>query len=182
MALQPNHRLTHVPTYIFPDDSAWNREKIDHELDVLSGAVEPVDGEVYPWTDREGHPAVRFRSGVSRFDIATIKDYLLPGESPTYVVLRRATLGQWQTLQSMLERETHTDGALVVGRASTLIEAIRFSFDSCDDLGIKAARAGLTDTQINDLREAIGDENFSLLGYACLAVNRALSPEIETPR
>jgi hypothetical protein len=175
MALQPNHRATHVPTYILPGDSAWNTEKINYEMDILSGVAEPAEGEVYPWTTREDHPVVRFRNGASRFDIETIKDYLLPGEKPTYVVLRRATLGQWQSLQSLMEREVVKDGQ-VLGRTETLIAAIRFSFEACDDLGLKAPRGGLTDTQIETLREQVGDECFILLAYACLAVNRSLSP------
>lgn len=197
MAIQPNHRFTHSPVYIFPGDNAWDVEKINYEMDLIAGAVLPPDGEPCPWEAKSDHPVVRFRNGSSRFDLDTVADYLLPGTKPTRVELRRFSLGHWQNVQSTMEREvtvhhpvTDTEGNTVMdaegnpvtvptvhGRTESLVAAIRFGVEAIADCGIKAARAGLADLQIESLREQIGDHYFMLLGYACLALNRSLTVE-----
>jgi hypothetical protein len=170
MAIQPNHRFTHVPTYVFPDDDAWDRAKIDREIGLIDGSVEPADGEVVSWASVDDHPVTRYRNGSSRFDLDTIRPYLRPAARPTFVVLRRPSLPHWQEIQSCYEREQG-----LVGRTNTLTAGIRFALEEIPDLKIKAGRSGLTDQQIDQLRELVGDERFDLLGYACLSVARSLT-------
>jgi hypothetical protein len=197
MAIQANHRFTGAQHYVFTDDSAWNRTKINRELDLISGLEDPEPGEVIPWQTRDDHPVVRFRDGSSRFDIDTIRDYLLPGVRPTFVVMRRLSQPAWLELQSLMERESNVlepvfdadgkprkdaDGkvmmmaARVVGRMASLSWAVQHGVVSIDDLGVRAGRQGLTDPQLDQLREQLGDERFVLLGYACLSVTRSLTP------
>lgn len=179
MAIQPNHRLTAIPLYVFPHDSAWDTEKINRELSLFDTKDDAEEGEPappIPWATRDDHPVVRYRNGEGRFDLDTVKDYFRQGIKPTCVVLRRASFPHAQNLQSLLEREVLTADGRAIGRNETLTAAIRYSVESCDDLTLKAPRSGLTDLQLDTLREQLGDDWFALLGYACLSVNRSLSP------
>lgn len=215
MAIPANHRLTHVPTYIFAHDDAIDREKVDRELAIidainLAAARKPDDPELDPetaelaalpcaWAERDDHPMERFASGRSRFDLATIRDYLKPNVRPTFFVLRRMTFGQWQAVQASLEREvpvvqrmvdaegnhiaSDDDGNPLVrevarlGRTDTLALALRHTLESCDDLGIQAKRTGLTDEQLESIRDQLGDHALVLLGMVALNLCRSMSPE-----
>lgn len=196
MGIQPNHRATHTPIYIFPDDDAWDRKRIDRELGLISGVEDPEPGEQVPWATRDDHPVVRFRDGSGKFDVDTIREYLLAGRKPTYVVMRWVSRSAWLEIKSLLEREVNvvelvkdedgkpkkdedgkpmTEATGVLGRATTLDCAIRHVVVSIDDVGVKAGKQGLTDAQLEQLREQLGDERHELLGYACLASTRSLT-------
>jgi hypothetical protein len=213
MAIQPNHRATATKHYIFPDDDAWDRKKIDRELGLIDAnrllespslsdelratLLAEIGDEVVPWANRDEHPVVQFRDGSARFDSSTIREYLLPGRKPSFVVMRSISHTAWLDLQSLMEREVNVvelvmdedgkpkkdeDGKPITvvtnvsGRAASLDCAIRHVVLSIDDLGVKASKQGLTDGQLEQLRELLGDDRFTLLGYACLASTRSLTP------
>jgi hypothetical protein len=115
MAIQANHRYTHVPQLIFSNDDSWDKAKIDAELDAIVASklaeAEAAEGlvasdrPVSPWSDPDDHPYNRYKSGDSRYDVKTISEYLRPGSKPTYVVLRRMSHAHWETVQAAIERE-----------------------------------------------------------------------------
>lgn len=208
MAIPYNHRFTHTPIFIFAGDDAWDSVRIEAEQTKIAErqaalALEQVDASTpvpppLPWQSWSEHPVSRYREGLSRFDIETVRDYLLPDKSPTLVKLRRMTHPQWVELQTMFESErtirepvvddagqqiTRLDGSpiiaasSVVGRLKTLMFALRMVVVECGDLGVKAGARGLTDEQCDALRDQLGNDQFLALAYACLAATRALTPD-----
>lgn len=156
MAIPINHRIDAPALFILPHDDAWDTARIEAE------------------SPGEDHPITRYRRGVSRYDLETVRAYLRPGSTPTIFALRRMTPARWLELQTQMESESGD-----VGRTRTLALALRHGLDACklgDDIEIKAGHNGLTDAEVDTLRRLVGDASWISIGYACLFVQNSITP------
>lgn len=176
MALPLAHRLTHKPVYIPSEDDAWDVERIDREMGWINETIPVPEGEVCPWQDWEDHPVSRFRSGQSRYDLATVQEYLDMTKNPLRFNLNRLSLRQWDDCQALAEQG---GGGVVYASAKSRFFAIKHAVQSIEglaDWNFKPGKDGLTDTAIESLRDLIGEHQYIMLGFAAIAASRPLDP------
>lgn len=173
------HRLNHVMTYVSLSEQ-WDYTRIAREkraIRIARGDEQLEEGEEppepVPWATEEDHPLARYLTGSSRFDLETVREYLLPDANPIEFKLRRASLRQWGRVVDL-----HNSGRSYEAH----VEVIAVTLDSIRGLDLKLGRKRhsdpISDEVLQELRLTIGDKEFALLGHACLAANAALtSPE-----
>ena len=201
MPLPPTHRLDHTPIVIFPSDGAWDNAKIeadqraiearvrrDERVADLRGraaldeaqraelaALEAGTGEPCPWPSLADHPVARYHSGESRYDKRTIEPWLKPTERPAMITLRRLTWAEfraWGHLRHDLGNTAEADAYAIrhgMLRASDL-DGLPWALERQHDA------PPLTDAQLEQLRDRIGDGLMRLLAGAVYLVSRAPTP------
>lgn len=196
MAIQIHHRITHVCKYIAVSDDAWDLDRVALEFNAINKAkrindeIEALNSQLesrtdeqtarlieleqerdaldpLPWTTIDDHPYNRYRTGSSRFDLDTVREYLKPDSEPTIFTLQRAPLPLYKKVRSALEDGDKTEARM---------QAISASLESIEGLELPLIRQGgkLTLGTLELLRERLGEE-FWALGYACIAANAELS-------
>lgn len=113
----PQHRADAPPILILRDDPAWDFDRISDEL-------KDGDGE---------HPVEVYFSGASRYDVATIREYLDPDAEPTEYRLRRLPVARLARVQDMFHREVVTDGSSSL--YAVWVEAVTYGLESIDGPG-----------------------------------------------
>ena len=201
MPLPPTHRLDHTPIVIFPSDGAWDNARIeadqraiaarvrrDERLAELRGraslddeqraelaALEAGTDEPCPWPSLADHPVSRYHSGESRYDKRTIEPWLKPNERPAMIVLRRLTWAEYRHfwhLRTDIGNTPEADAYAVrhgLQRVSDL-DGLPWATDRQPDA------PPLTDAQLEQLRDRIGDSLVRLLAGAVYLVSRAPTP------
>ena len=165
MALPLANRITHKPVYISSSDDAWDHGRIEKE----QGAI--LAGEETPWPELDDHPIMRYRTGDSRFDLATVSEYLIPGKSPVRFHIRRLSIKEWDSAQALL--------GFGEGNGPARLLAIQQGLESVDGLPEWQAhrkRHGWDVEDVEALRDLIGDIEYQALGYAVLFASRPLDP------
>jgi hypothetical protein len=169
MGLAIRHRIDASIIYISRNDSVWDKARIDAELDACGS-------EGSPWASSEDHPWTRYLAGKSRFDIATVREYMRPDEQPIEFKLRRMGLRDWVEIEELIGR-----GRLAPARA----KAIALSLESVTGLDWKPGRKRhdepIADELLDALRGMITDAEFIALGYACINANMSLTDEEKRP-
>ena len=173
MAIQrATHRLTHSPTFIFASDDAWDSDKIEADRKRITSP----EGDPQ-WLTWDAHPVARYRAGRSRYDVETVRPWLLADKAPTLVRLRRMTFEQWQTWQGLLE------GVRPSGQGVNrhLVFAMRHGLERVElapDHTIESVGGlGLSDDQLEALRREVGDAQFQELAIACAHMQQALTAD-----
>lgn len=102
MALPNIHNPTNPITYIARRDSIWNLERINYELEVIDGDRDPDENRpAVIWDNATDHPVVRYRLGETRYDLATVEPWFVPGEAPAKFHLRRLSRSQRNNLLAL---------------------------------------------------------------------------------
>jgi len=175
MALPLTHRINHIPVYVPAADDAWDQERIDREKGWIDGTVDIPEGQVVPWEDLEDHPIERYHSGNSRFDLSTVSDYLDLSKQPLKFVLRKLPLKQWDEMHGLQER----GGYGTYGGAQGRLYAVKHGLDAIEGIEEwkdKRPPMGWSDSQIESLRDMIGETQYVVLGYAIMQASRPLDP------
>jgi hypothetical protein len=120
-----------------------------------------------PWTRLEDIPFTRYVGGRSRFDLATVRDYLLPDVKPRRFHLRRIGPFEWADVEQYLE-EGRTARARMLAISLALVDVDGFEVE------LGTARP-LSQGALARLRAALGDAEFAQLGRVCIAANRELT-------
>jgi hypothetical protein len=195
----PKHRIDHVMTYISPASKCWDFARLGREERALNvvlqlqelerqreavvadgGSTDDIDKmieterakvtETVPWQTQADHPMHRYRTGMSRYDVETVREYILPDARPIEYKLRRAKLRHWGHVVDLISSSRQYESR---------VEAIALSLDRVVgleiDLGRESPGDPLSDEAIDELRQRIGDREFGLLGQACIIANAALS-------
>lgn len=176
MAIQPRHRTDHTMVYLDPGDSAWDRDKIDAEIRAIrikTGELEPEPKEEVPdvvWESVDEHPTILYSRGESRYDLDTVREYLIQDEKPTEFVLRRLKPEHYADVKDLLSQHQ-------VGRAR--LKAIEMGLvEIRGDFPWKPKRNKATGflrrDSIEDLSEKLPELEFDLLGYACITASSSL--------
>jgi hypothetical protein len=199
MPLPPTHRLDHPPIVIFPQDSAWNNAKIeadtraiddrvrvDERLAELRGRASLDDEqraelaaleatEPCPWPSRADHPVARYHSGESRYDKKTIEPWLQPTSRPAMIILRRLSWAEYRAFWHIRSDLDNVPEANAYAIRHGVVRAV-----DLDGLAWAAERRDdsppLTDTQLEQLRDRLGDGLIGLLAGAVYLVSRAPTP------
>ena len=146
----PNYPVDCIPTFVSPQDSCWDADRIVEETDALK-PEDPV------------HPCRAFWAGLTRGDLEGVREYFVPDADPTRFVCRRLTLDSWSRVTQMQEiGQSVRAGIMAIRHGLTAVE------DSEQKLTYEKA---LTDDEINDLRRLLGDSAFSLLGKFLINVS-----------
>lgn len=97
----PPNRVDAPIVFVHPDDPAWDKERIDAEMEALG----PRQHE---------HPIVRYIGGWTRYDldaqttyegkVVTAREYLDETKQPTMWTLRRLTHEEWYEVRPMVDR------------------------------------------------------------------------------
>jgi hypothetical protein len=200
MPLPPTHRLDHIPIVIFPQDEAWNNAKIeadqlaitarvrrDERIEALRGLANLDDAQraelaaleancdPCPWASLADHPVSRYHAGESRYDKRTIEPWLHPTSRPAMIILRRLTWAEYRQfwhLRSDVGNTPEADAYAIrhgVLRVSDL-DGVPWALDRRDDA------PPLTDAQLEQLRDRLGDAHMRLLAGAVFLVSRAPTP------
>lgn len=100
----PQHRADATPIYVHPEDSAWDTERIDREIERLQ--AEGRDATEHPWS--------LYHGAAGRFDldaeytlfgeVVRPRDYLDGDKAPTLWHLRRLGVHDWYEIQPIFER------------------------------------------------------------------------------
>lgn len=176
MSLRVKHRLDHTPIYVNPGDSAWDHDKIDSELRLIRiarGEEQADEGEelpAIPWTSEDEHPVKLYAGGASRYDLDTVREYLIADNRPTEFVLRRLSAADYADVKDELAQNR-------VGRARLMaIERGLVEIRGLDEWKPRRNKATgfLRRDSIEDLRELLEDLDFDLLGYACITASASL--------
>jgi len=175
MALPLTHRINHIPVYVPAEDDAWDIERIEREKGWIDGTVEVPEGQVVPWQELDDHPIVRYHSGMSRFDMTTVSEYLDTEKKPLRFVLKRMSLREWEEAQATAERSSGG----VYGVSETRRLSLRYGLTGVENLpewAEKPGSLGYSESQLESLRDLIGDHQYIMLGFACLTASRPLDP------
>lgn len=170
MALPLANRITHKPVYVPSNDDAWDHDRIEREK------AQILEGEESPWPELEDHPVVRYQGGVSRYDLATVQDYLDPSKSPLRFNLRRLNLNEWDECQALAEGKS---GGVVYASGPSRLYAIQKSLESVEGLPEWQAhrkRKGWDVEDVEALRDILGEHEYIMLGFAAIAASRPLDP------
>lgn len=101
MALPTIHNPTTPIIFIARDDTAWDRDRINYELEVIEGEREPDQDRPVAWDAVEDHPMVRYQLGETRYDLTTVEQYLDQAEGPVRFHFRRLTRNQRNNLLAL---------------------------------------------------------------------------------
>lgn len=177
MALPPNHHIDHTPFMILLEDSAWDVERVNYELDVLAGKIEPEEGRPVPVVDdRKEHPWLRYHSGRTRFHLSPeILSYLDESKEPVRFELKRLSDARWRVYLSYTER-----GAMVEGR----YYALRHGLAGIQGVSLKLRERdgeAVSEGAMGKLRRLVGDVNFTKLGDAVIRASMELLEDEKKP-
>ena len=177
MALRPRppqHRATAKAVLISRQDSAWDMDRLDEEVEKL----EP--------DDRGGHPYVQYMQGETRFDLGAMvswkngrsspRDYL-EGEPDAQFVLRRLSVEQVAEIRDAAERERGRDESAwnaIMVRAARMglgdIEGEGWSF-ALDGRGLASAET------MQGIYDAGGISLVTEIGWAVYLYSQPLSEQ-----
>lgn len=159
MALPPAHRVNHAPVLIPSADDAWDNEKIEADKAAI------LRGERPEWPTAADHPTSRYWNGESRYDEATISDWLKPGSEPARIVLRRiADPEDLDEIDRLVELGfNHRATTYCVRRGIAKVTGI-------DGLG--SLVSPLTKAHDTELLERIGKEARAQVGVAIFRVSQ----------
>lgn len=166
--------------YIPATDAAWDQERIERELAAINGDRKVLRiaeddataaAETIPWATEAEHPIKRYGSGASRFDLSTVRDYLLPGIKPAEFTLRRAPIRVWEEIRGEL-----SDGRIPqAARIAMTHSLVSVDVEGLDvELRRHKANNALYESVIEEIRERLGDHEYNMLGFACINANAAL--------
>jgi hypothetical protein len=172
MALPPLHRVDHVPTYILSFDTAWDHDRIGEEL----AAIADPDQES-PWASRGNHPWIRYCSGESRCDLETVTPWLKPGGDPVSFVFRRLTVRERAMIESRAQTSAPAARNLALSYALISVEGAEVKLNR----GGREPPHGLTDDDLQRLRELVGDDGLIELGNQAIACSRELLASEKKP-
>lgn len=169
MALPINHRVDAPIIYVSVSDDAWDFERIAREKDMIAGKLEPESDEPVAWASDDDHPFTRYVSGRSRFDLSTVRDYLLPDAAPVQWHFRRLRLSRWAEVAELLEQGKMYRAKLqAIGLALVKVEGLDVVFER------RKPTQPLGEDDLDKLRRLLGDAEFHLLGLAAIAAQREL--------
>lgn len=173
MALPITHRLDAPIVYISVQDDAWDMLRVRAERQLIERALagELGEDEVCPWQSQTDHPFDRYVTGKSRFDVSSVREYLLAGSTPIEFHMRRLKLRQWIQVSHLNELGRFAEARILA--MSLAIVEIKGADIKLDRLG-KQAGQPLTDACLDELRALFGDTEFGRLGTACIAASREL--------
>jgi hypothetical protein len=177
----PTHEMDHVITYVRPNDPAWDHAKRARDLRIIAGEEKNEAGEKIesPWANDDEHPMARYFAGHTRFDLETVREYLLDNVKPMEFKLRRIEdLDDWGEICDHLKRGREYK-ARTMAIALSLVKVVGL------DLELRKPKdrptAPLRNQILQELRHAIGERQFNLLGAACINANTALEPDEKKP-
>lgn len=167
MGLPPLHRVDHRPVYILSFDDAWDHDRLGREIAAIKDPAQEST-----WERTEDHPWLRYYSGESRCDLATVSAWLLkdPADPPIRFSFRRLTLRE----MAMVEAAQQT--SIPAGRNL----ALAYALIDVEGAEIALTRGGrepphrLTDEDMQRLRERVGDQGIRELGNQAIACSREL--------
>ena len=167
MALPPIHRIDHTPCLILADDTAWDQERIKREFaEIDAAAGDPVKAAACQWAAPEDHPIYRYNSGASRFDLRTVEQYLIPGEEPVRITLRRLDdNGPWQQVLHLQEMGKHV---------ASVRYAMRAGIVEITGADVKIAGTTLDDAEVARVRSIVSDVGLRVIGGAVINVSREI--------
>lgn len=126
----PQHRIDAPIVWIHRDDSAWDADRIEADLEKMRAEnLDPAD-----------HPVLRYHGGWTRYDIdarATLfgetvsaRDYLDESKAPTRWHLRRLTSAEWYDVAPLWERAARTGERPIA------------AYYKCATIGVRKVEAG----------------------------------------
>jgi hypothetical protein len=167
MALPPVHRVDHPPILIASVDLAWDNDKIDADHKAIqAGTAE--------WPTLADHPVARYATGVSRYDAATIKPWLRPGEEPARFALRRLNMAEHNEVQRLLSTDQWPRA-----RSYALKHGLA---DITGVPGLEGMSHPLTEAQIEKMRGTVGDAVMLEVSQAIILVSRVELDDAEKKR
>ena len=160
--LRPISRLTHEITIILPQAPAWDGERIDAEI------AEIEAGESSRWRSRDEHPVWRYWTGESRYDLATAREWLRDGETPTVFRCRWLSRHAWVQLRQLEEARGFGAAAAWLAVDLGLVSATGLpGFDTWEPPKRESAAEALA--------EILGREIIESLGMAIIRANKDLT-------
>jgi hypothetical protein len=172
MALPPLHRVDHVPTYVLSFDTAWDHDRIGEELAGI------VDQDTHsPWRTKDDHPWIRYFSGESRCDLSTVSAWLRPDDNPVKFVFRRLTIRERAMLEARQQTSAPAARKLALSYALLEVEGAEVKLTR----GGREPPHGLSDEDLQRLRELVGDDGLVELGNQAIACSRELLTSEKKP-
>ncbi len=178
MGLAPQNRVDHTPEVILSFDDAWDHDLVDYELDVIRGERTADDDRPVQWTVIDDHPWVRYHHGVTRCDLALVRQYLRKDapSPPVKFTLRRLTLREL-TIVRDIEADAPGSARMAALRAALVsVEGDTIKFNR----GARE-RGDLDDGDLERLRALVSDKGFDQLGTLAVLVSQELLEEEKKP-
>jgi hypothetical protein len=172
MALPPLHRVDHVPTYVLSFDTAWDHDRLGEELAAIA---DPEKSS--PWKRRDEHPWIRYCSGESRCDLSTVAAWLKSEDNPVKFIFRRLTLRERAMVESRAQTSSPAARNLALSYALLEVEGAEVKLTR----GGREPPHGLTDDDLQRLRELVGDDGLIELGNQAIACSRELLAHEKKP-
>lgn len=188
MAIIPMHRIDHVPTYILKEDSAWNRSKINKEVQELDDRYkdDPLDEpdaadddyieKLHEWRNAviaRAHPVDRYHGGYTRYDIEAenIKDYIDMSKSPLLFRFRRLDIEEYEQVRNLI---VMNQAAAAYRRAFQMCIKSIDGIPSTADIKINM-RGGMSIVNLDKLREWLGLDRILEVGQAIVGCSADLT-------
>tara|TARA_Y100000310_G_scaffold138352_1_gene137328 strand:+ start:856 stop:1437 length:582 start_codon:yes stop_codon:yes gene_type:complete len=153
MGLPKQHAIDAPIELISWQDDAWDHERINREDRLL------VD---------DPHPYALYQYGASRFDLSTVREWLLPDAEPAIFTLRRLTLEESATVAAQERR-----GGIETAWASVW----RLGLTAVSGLPLKLTQGlkhGLTEEDKDKIEACIGHPTCLEIGKAVIAASAPL--------
>lgn len=159
--LPRQHTIAGDLEYVHISDDAWDVERIDAELALLSER------------EKADHPWVHYVLGVSRYDLPAVRSYMRPGVTPTVFVLRRLDESEWGEAQRAIRRDD-VEAARVLAWRHGLVSVTGIDLPT---EGAALRRGRLTDADQAKLLAYLGAGILADVGEAVLRASKSLTED-----
>lgn len=154
MALPVQFKIDSKCVYVSPHDSAWDIDRFEKEEKKSKKKKKEL---------KEYHPLNLYFSGLTRFDIEMVKEYLDMSKNPFIFRFRRLKMEEYETVRSRASLGD-ADGARRL--------AVMFALEGMENVPIKIDGLGsnkiIDIDQIEELSDVIGRETLYSLGEAII--------------
>ena len=159
----PRHKITNDAKmeYIFELDTAWDRQKCVDEWVSFHASVEDEKWKTMP-------PWVEYMYGHTRFDLSLLSDYIDQTKSPVIFEIRRLSLDEIASLQSVMDRK---------GEDPAYLEACRIGIKHVENvkgLKVNSAINRMTPEDLEKIKSLVGYDGLIELGMVIAKANEPL--------
>ncbi len=166
MALAPQYRVDDPIQYISRQDSAFDMDRFDSEIEKMR-----VDGE-----DSQNHAVMRYYTGKTRYSLKAdgIKEFFDEAKGPVIFEIKRLTRKQYSEIKNMIEQDKEPSS-----------QELAFQFGVKDIEGEESLKLEgpntkakfLTNADLDRIENAFGRDIFYEVGQAVIIASSDLSAE-----